>query len=96
MVPKTVMHFLVNGFRDGLQNELVAQLYRESTLSELMRETEDVAARRKAALEMKELLQRALDIVNEVSCYFLYSFSCLSNVYLFICKLTSTTIILII
>lgn len=67
MVPKTVMHFLVNGFRDGLQNELVAQLYRESSLTELMRETEDVAARRKAALEMKELLQRALDIVNEVS-----------------------------
>jgi len=95
MVPKTVMHFLVNGFRDGLQNELVAQLYRESTLSELMRETEDVAARRKAALEMKELLQRALDIVNEVSCHFLYSFSCHSNVCLFICKLISTTIILI-
>ena len=32
-----------------------------------MRETEDVAARRKANMEMKDLLRRALDIVNEVS-----------------------------
>jgi dynamin 1-like protein len=28
LVPKMVMHFLVNGFRETLQNELVAQLYR--------------------------------------------------------------------
>ena len=31
-----------------------------------MKETDDVASRRKACKEMKELLQRALEILNEV------------------------------
>lgn len=35
-------------------------------MADLMRETEDVASRRKACREMKELLQRAMEIVNEV------------------------------
>lgn len=66
LVPKTIMHFLVNNFKDTLQNELVSQLYREGIMTELMRETEDIASRRKAGKQMKELLQRALEIVNEV------------------------------
>lgn len=66
LVPKTIMHFLVNTFKDGLQNELVSELYKETILSDLMKETEDIASRRKACREMKELLQRALEIVNEV------------------------------
>jgi dynamin 1-like protein len=66
LVPKTIMHFLVNTFKEGLQNELVSNLYRETIMADLMRETEDIASRRKACREMKELLQRALEIVNEV------------------------------
>ena len=66
LVPKTIMHFLVNSFKQSLQNELVAHLYKEEVMSELMRETEDVASRRKAYKEMKELLRRAVEIVNEV------------------------------
>jgi dynamin 1-like protein len=66
LVPKTIMHFLVNTFKDGLQNELVSELYKETMLGNLMKETEDIASRRKACREMKELLQRALEIVNEV------------------------------
>jgi dynamin 1-like protein len=40
--------------------------HRENIMSDVMRETEDIASRRKACKEMKELLQRALEIVNEV------------------------------
>ncbi len=35
-------------------------------MSELMKETDDIAAKRKAFKEMKELLMKAVDIVNEV------------------------------
>ena len=66
LVPKTIMHVLVKTFKEGLQNELVSNLYRETIMADLMRETEDIASRRKACREMKELLQRALEIVNEV------------------------------
>ena len=66
MVPKTIMHFLVNSFKENLQNELVKELYREDIMVDLMRETDDVATRRKACKEMKDLLRRGLEIVNEV------------------------------
>jgi len=47
LVPKTIMHFLVNNFKGTIQNELVTQLYKEQIMTDLMRETEDIAARRK-------------------------------------------------
>ncbi|KAJ1432693.1 dynamin-2 [Ochromonadaceae sp. CCMP2298] len=66
LVPKAVMRFLVLSFKESLQNELVAQLYREEVMSELMRETEDVAGKRRAYKEMRDLLHSALEIVHEV------------------------------
>ena len=66
MVPKTIMYFLVNHVRDALQNELVAELYRDAEVPSLMAEANDVAQRRKTCVEMKDLLSKALEIVNEV------------------------------
>jgi len=66
MVPKTIMYFMVNHVRDAMQNELVAELYRDAEVHTLMKEAEDVAQRRKTCIEMKDLLTTALDIVNEV------------------------------
>ena len=66
MVPKTIMHFLVNKFRDGLQNQLVGSLYTQKHMTTLLQETDDVAARRRNCREVKELLSRAMEIVNEV------------------------------
>jgi dynamin 1-like protein len=66
MVPKTIMYFLVNHVRDAMQNELVAELYRDVELPMLMKEADDVAQRRKTCVEMKDLLSMALEIVNEV------------------------------
>ena len=66
MVPKTIMYFLVNHVKDALQNELVSELYREAEVGSLMKEAEDVAQRRDACLEMRDLLDKALEIINEV------------------------------
>ena len=69
MVPKVIMHFLVNSFKDGLQNELISTLYRESLFTDLLKETDDVAEKRQACREMRDLLTKAMEIVNEVRDY---------------------------
>ncbi|KAL3918789.1 MAG: hypothetical protein SGILL_004071, partial [Bacillariaceae sp.] len=66
MVPKTIMFFLVNHVKDAMQTELVSELYRESEVVNLMKEAEGVAQKRQNCEEMKDLLGKALEIVNEV------------------------------
>uniref|UniRef100_A0A7S2V112 Dynamin GTPase n=1 Tax=Fibrocapsa japonica TaxID=94617 RepID=A0A7S2V112_9STRA len=66
LVPKTIMHFLVNDVKDSLQNELVSHLYKEDLISELLRETDDVAAKRIRCKETHTLLNMAMEIINEV------------------------------
>lgn len=66
LVPKAIMCFMVANSKENVQNELVSALYREDKLNELLAETSDIAARRGNCYEMRTLLQRALEIVNEV------------------------------
>lgn len=66
LVPKTIMHFLVNEVVNMLQNELVSTLYKEDLTGELMRETDDVAERRRISRDMLVLLEKAVGIVSEV------------------------------
>lgn len=66
MVPKTIMYFLVNHVRDAMQNELVSELYRDAEIATLMQEADDIAQRRQTCMEMRDLLSKALEIVNEV------------------------------
>ena len=47
----------------------MSQLYKDNAISEVMRETPDVARRRAEIQEMRSLLQKALEIVNEVSTF---------------------------
>jgi dynamin 1-like protein len=60
------MPFLVQHGKDNLQNELVSKLYKEELLAEMMREQPEVAARRHEIIEMRTLLHKALEILNEV------------------------------
>ncbi|RLN21652.1 hypothetical protein BBJ28_00005537 [Nothophytophthora sp. Chile5] len=66
LVPKAIMCFMVAHSKENIQNELVSSLYREDKIAELLAETGDIAVRRSNCDEMRTLLQRALEIVNEV------------------------------
>jgi len=67
------MHFLVHCFKEKLQNELVSSLYKDSqSMADLLRESEDIAARRKSYMEMRDLLNSAVEILNEVRDFNIY------------------------
>ncbi|ETV97833.1 hypothetical protein H310_09175 [Aphanomyces invadans] len=66
LVPKAIMCFMVNHAKDQVQNQLVSSLYKEDKLGDLLRESGDIASRRANCSEMRTLLSKALDIVNEV------------------------------
>ena len=52
-----------------MQNEIVLELYREAEITSLMKEAEDVQQRRQTCTEMRDLVGKALVIVNEVRDY---------------------------
>ena len=60
------MHFLVNKSKKELQNELVKNLYKEELFNELLKENDDISAKRKATQKMLDVLQKASSIINEV------------------------------
>ena len=73
MVPKSVMHFLVHCFKEKLQNELVTWLYKDNqSIADLLKESDDIAARRKSYIEMRDLLDSAIEILNEVRDFNIY------------------------
>ena len=60
------MHFLVNAGARGLQQHLVAALYREERLEQLMREREDLAAARQLCAAALAALSAALDAIDRL------------------------------
>jgi dynamin 1-like protein len=66
LVPKSIIHFLVNRAKQTIQNELVRALYKEDMFDELLQENSEVAARRKACYDMIKVLEKAQSIINEV------------------------------
>jgi len=65
-VPKTVMHFLVVHAQKGLQQHLIRELYKEDLFSEMMREREDISARRTQCIEQLAALRRSLAALDEL------------------------------
>lgn len=66
MVPKSIMLQLVNYSREELQRGLLGELYREELAEELLRENEEVVARRAEIRKMIKALQKADEIVSGV------------------------------
>ncbi|XP_064537397.1 dynamin-1-like protein isoform X1 [Drosophila montana] len=66
LVPKAIMHFLVNYVKDNLQSELVTHLYKSEKAETLLNESDHIAVRRKEAADMLKALTRANHIISEI------------------------------
>jgi len=65
-VPKTIMHFLVNKSKESLGRTLVAQLYKEDRIEQLLHESGSLHTKRMKCLEAVEQLRTANEVLSEV------------------------------
>lgn len=65
LVPKAVMHLLVNYSRETVQNRLVAALYKEDLFTDLLQEDDNLAAERAKCKAMLDVFKNAFSIINE-------------------------------
>ncbi|KAI8079642.1 Dynamin central region-domain-containing protein [Gilbertella persicaria] len=63
LVPKSVMHLLVNYSRESVQNRLVAALYKEEYFDELLQEDDVIATEREKCKTMLNVYKQAFEII---------------------------------
>ncbi|KAL3010859.1 hypothetical protein AAZX31_07G168300 [Glycine max] len=66
LVPKAIMHFLVNNTKRELHNVFIEKLYREDLFEEMLQEPEEVAKKRKHCRELLRAYQQAFKDLNEL------------------------------
>ncbi|XP_061838078.1 dynamin-2 isoform X2 [Nerophis lumbriciformis] len=67
LVPKTIMHLMINNAKDFIHSELLAYLYSSGDQNSLMEESADQAQRRDEMLRMYHALKEALNIIGDIS-----------------------------
>ncbi|XP_041634091.1 dynamin-3 isoform X1 [Cheilinus undulatus] len=67
LVPKTIMHLMINSAKDFIHSELLAYLYSSGDQNSLMEESADQAQRRDEMLRMYHALKEALNIIGDIS-----------------------------
>ncbi|EPQ27137.1 uncharacterized protein PFL1_05418 [Pseudozyma flocculosa PF-1] len=67
LVPKAVMHLLVNFSRETVQNRLVASLYKDSLFEELLYEDEGLTSERKRVKQLLDAYREAFNVLSEVT-----------------------------
>ncbi|XP_020252865.1 dynamin-related protein 3A-like [Asparagus officinalis] len=65
-VPKAIMHFLVNHTKRELHNVFIRKLYRENLFEDLLKEPDDIMAKRKRIRETLQVLQQANKTLDEI------------------------------
>ncbi|KAJ2681335.1 Dynamin- GTPase protein [Coemansia sp. RSA 1285] len=65
MVPKAIMHLLVNEMCQSIQNRLVEELYKEPLITELLQEDPSLVAERDQCAAMLDVYKKAFAIINE-------------------------------
>ncbi|KAG6698086.1 hypothetical protein I3843_08G004800 [Carya illinoinensis] len=66
LVPKSIMHFLVNHTKRDLHIVFIQKLYKENLFDELLQEHDEVVVKRKQNREMYNVLQQAIQTLEEV------------------------------
>lgn len=66
LVPKAIMHYLVNHAKRNLHKTFIQKIYREIHVEELLQEHDEVAANRRHAKEVFLVLQQAVQTLDEV------------------------------
>ncbi|XP_011500354.1 PREDICTED: dynamin isoform X1 [Ceratosolen solmsi marchali] len=67
LVPKTIMHLIINNAKDFINGELLAHLYASGDQSSMMEESPEEAQKREEMLRMYHACKEALRIIGDVS-----------------------------
>ncbi|KAM4604396.1 dynamin-2-like isoform 1-T1 [Polymixia lowei] len=67
LMPKTIMHLMINSAKDFIHSELLAYLYSAGEQGSLMEESAEQAQRRDEMLRMYHALKEALVIIGDIS-----------------------------
>ncbi|XP_068193307.1 dynamin-2 isoform X4 [Antennarius striatus] len=67
LMPKTIMHLMINNAKDFIHSELLAYLYSSGDQNSLMEESADQAQRRDEMLRMYHALKESLQIIGDIS-----------------------------
>lgn len=65
LVPKAIMHYLVNHAKRNLLGTFIEKLYRENLYEDLLREHDDVVIQRRTTAEMCNALRQAVETLDE-------------------------------
>ncbi|XP_026088504.1 dynamin-3-like [Carassius auratus] len=67
LIPKTIMHLVINNVEEFIHSELLAQLYSSGDQRSLMDESPEQARRREEVLRTHTALKQALNIITDIS-----------------------------
>uniref|UniRef100_A0A3Q2FG90 Interferon-induced GTP-binding protein Mx n=1 Tax=Cyprinodon variegatus TaxID=28743 RepID=A0A3Q2FG90_CYPVA len=67
LMPKTIMHLMINNVKEFISSELLAQLYALGECSALMDEAPEQRQRREEVLRKHSALKEALTVIGEIS-----------------------------
>ncbi|MCI4394037.1 hypothetical protein PGIGA_G00164400 [Pangasianodon gigas] len=67
LMPKTIMHLMINSAKEFIHSELLAFLYSSADQNVLMEECADQAQHREEVLRMYHALKEALSIISDIS-----------------------------
>uniref|UniRef100_A0A4X1UFF9 Dynamin-2 n=1 Tax=Sus scrofa TaxID=9823 RepID=A0A4X1UFF9_PIG len=67
LIPKTIMHLMINNVKDFINSELLAQLYSSEDQNTLMEESAEQAQRRDEMLRMYQALKEALVVIGDIN-----------------------------